>query len=815
MSNFAAITQLGLSAVSQATEQGTLISCRYFIPVYDYRINPAIDPTDENFDENDISTLNPEADTLPTGEIIWNKVGIYSLATTQDFIVSAGDMGFAAGPPDIYNFGKQRVLQPINLFNSVPLSPHISGTAFISPSGTDTVWGVYDSNGVVGINDTTFAKNKLFTTVTYSSTGGTSAGNASFVVKVTDNVGVYKFNKIGLYAVYLDANYEEVGDPFLFSEVIIPQTQIKSNVNGGGLAEVLVEFQIQLSTIAADFATILYGSEADYWTKRSEDGGMLTHDSVYVTKYTTTDDVGVAKTLISTTTFVDGTETTEQNMPQLALQHYDNGADPTTKYRMSFKVTDTGAAEISLSGSQAVDPLLTFLNMGLMTGEDGLHNIGSMNSKWNTGYFKDNIFLGEGWNSSVSGTSLSVSGIEVRYGDIKVISSSTAPKDSFLNGNLAKVQSNLIIRNSMFGSFSYDVFIFPGVRSTNGRNSELISRTTSASSIGAVPWSLLDPSYAGTIIDTSDFLDTDVNGSIYLPAPNGYIWHAGDILPLKPASYDIGSQTKWYNTIYVNALANNYFDAAGNISANDISLTDKIGIMPSENGEGNLGRSNLRYNAVYAEDANFNTLIVNGEATFRQTWQDAPTSGDYGFVRSYDLIQFNDSTDAGDFTSRITNIGPTITQSIGKVEMEHFYTVVGNSMVYFSMIVDITAAGGSYGTGGILIRDIFDTYPTSHSYKLPYIYANPYSDRSCLPIGTCTAVMRRTDGDRWPVGISYKFYSDAADKLPIEVLYWDNSFSGFTNSIWIRFKDPDEAFTLVGGSKYTIFIEGTYRGYLA
>jgi hypothetical protein len=380
MANFVQIMSAGLNALTEASQDGTMLSCRYFVPVYDYRIDESIDPVNVAYSNIDVTTVVNETDLIPTGEIIWNANATpYSLSTEALYLISAGSMSLvSAVNPSTYINAEQRILQKINLSAGLPLSPHINGTLFVPPNTSASSWTVYNATSAypnTGINDKTMTKAKLFNSVVYASIGDTLINKAVFQCKVAKNVGTFKFNKIGLYAVKLDAGFVETGDPFLFAQCIIPYTQIKSTNTIGGAEEVLVDFQIELNSTSANFSNLLYGTSGDYWQKRSEDGGMLTHDNVYIVNSTTTDDVGLAKIFVSTQNITTGpVPAAEDNIEQIILQKFRNGTD-SAKQRAGFKVNDNGSLTISLSGDTSTINLDV---LNLQSTVNGVGNIGTV-----------------------------------------------------------------------------------------------------------------------------------------------------------------------------------------------------------------------------------------------------------------------------------------------------------------------------------------------------------------------------------------------------------------------------------------------------
>lgn len=358
MSNYTLITIDGLTAASEATSNGTLIDIRYFVPIYDYRIDRFIDPVDTSFSASEITSIATSADTYASGEQIWNSTGTpYSLSDDSNIMVSAYGGKSTVGTLTTYTDCKHRKSQSINLYNGNPIWNTVSGTEVVPPSGTSTYWGVNNATEIEGINSiytdpSTIPLENFHNTVEYSSIqDSNNIPAASFMCRINKNIGSYKFNKIALYCVKLDQNYDIVGSPVLFAITNLNETQVKTSLQEGGLDEIIVDVQVKLNTSYVDFTNILVGTSGDYW-QRMPEGQLLYHDQVVVSNsFNDSVDSSAAKMLVATQhTYGNGISATkERTMPQLGLQYYDNSDSDTgnwIKYTNYLSTTSGGDLEI-------------------------------------------------------------------------------------------------------------------------------------------------------------------------------------------------------------------------------------------------------------------------------------------------------------------------------------------------------------------------------------------------------------------------------------------------------------------------------------
>lgn len=364
MSNYSMITSGGLVAVTEASPHGILIDVRYFLPVYDWRIDPQIQPTLSGYSADDISTVaNPE-DTVPYGEIIWNATSGYNLSdsSTSICLISGANTIFQDGVDSDYVINPVQLQhQSINLYNNIPLTTCISATNLIyTPSAAGVSWILNNAVDFVGVNNRPVGDNSDFwSVVDYASViadDGTSRG--SFKCRINKDVGKFKFNKIALYAVRVNTNYEQYGDPFLFAQVILPNPEIKTGLNEGGLEEIVIDAQIQLTTEDIDWNDLYYGNNTDYWQKITEDGSLHHSEGVYIGKYAPEDTNNrLAKTVITTWEnrgYGEDTDTVEFDKPQLALQNVTNATN--VGHIATFKVDSIGNLNICLSADNGYYP---------------------------------------------------------------------------------------------------------------------------------------------------------------------------------------------------------------------------------------------------------------------------------------------------------------------------------------------------------------------------------------------------------------------------------------------------------------------------
>ena len=273
------ITQTGLEYATSASPWGPLVAIKYFVPVYDYRSDPDLhNGTDTS--ALDVSASMAYTDTEPTGEIIWNideDTTAYSLSTNDDWCLYTGSETIASAGTDWdITDAVQSKFQPVNLYESAPLSSYISGTDIDLSAGSGDV-GVYNAGFIKGDNDVpteTSASTGRYFPITHFypvSSGGSVRG--SFKCRLTKNIGRVKFNKIALYAMKVNAAGTEIDAlPTLFAEAGLTNSVIKNNFGTEGFDDIVIDVQIQLDTLTSAWGDVYYSTSGDYWA--STPGGL-------------------------------------------------------------------------------------------------------------------------------------------------------------------------------------------------------------------------------------------------------------------------------------------------------------------------------------------------------------------------------------------------------------------------------------------------------------------------------------------------------------------------------------------------------------
>jgi hypothetical protein len=413
MPNFAMITENGLNQIDQAHPLGQYIEIAYYVPVYDYRIDETILPTNTSFSATDILTVTSSSDLVPVGEVLWNTtdVNAYALSTDQKYLVVSGGETITpnGGDNDVAPFAHREVFN-VNTFLTSSVGGYFTGDTVTSPGTQGTEWkfstagyavtsaltsadgfGPDDSENPIGSD--------LFTGVTYQHVI-TSADDsrANFKITMRCPVGQIRFNKVGLYGVRRSADGVIITDPFLFAQVIIPEPQVMYTNQVGSsnfaLTELTLDFQIESKTTTADFEEVFYSTSGDYWvrTTNESDGvhGLLTDGSVYITNrlavdefnniYETSADRSVAKLLVSTFETINHQNSdVEQGMPQLCLQYGDNTGMDTRRIRTTFRTNVNGDCVIDMYGActSGVDD-----KFSLIPAIDREYGLGLITNRW-------------------------------------------------------------------------------------------------------------------------------------------------------------------------------------------------------------------------------------------------------------------------------------------------------------------------------------------------------------------------------------------------------------------------------------------------
>lgn len=276
------ITNYGAQYVLSAGGLGPYIAIRYFLPVYDFRIDNNIH-TNQSYSTAAITYDSTIAATSaivgsPTGEKIWNEVG-YNLST--NYIVSG--VGDISGANYVSAYKQSSMGIGVNTFNGVPLRPSYYGSTFSPPTSAVNRWTITNLSGNNGVNVlTTGTRSKYWRVTDYYPVTDTSGNiRGSFKCHLDKAVGRFKFNKVAMYAVRVDtAGVESSDDPVFFAEAFVKETCVKSNLLTEGFDDFVVDVQVNLTPLNNIWVSGFFSTSGDYWSRTV--GGLYTSTPIGV-----------------------------------------------------------------------------------------------------------------------------------------------------------------------------------------------------------------------------------------------------------------------------------------------------------------------------------------------------------------------------------------------------------------------------------------------------------------------------------------------------------------------------------------------------
>jgi hypothetical protein len=433
-SNLVLITSGGLQSINDASPDGIMIDVAYYVPVYDYRIDPNVSPV-TTASPSDITTVASAGDMYPQGEIFWKSDLVTNTLSllTEKYIISAS--GVTLSDPNTILNPVQKSSTQITLGNTFPRAIYwktadvdayydlnsdswISDSVWIQQGSLDGTWGPGGdyAGQIIPADLANPGLSFIYPGVSYNSviTTGTDR-SANFRVVVTSPNGTIKFNKLGLYAVKKIGSGQLVGSPFLFAEVIIPEPQIVGNdVASGKMGELVIDFQLDTKTVTSAFDNLIYSTSGDYWERVSNEEGTygLAYDgSVYIANRLATDDKntwistsadgGVAKLFVSTFEYLNGpTPDIEMEKPQACLQYVTQQTNTTSskRIRTTFRTTSAGNFEVDMYGACVTgDPIYS-----ITPKHNDEFGIGNTDYRWRTGFFSRFLSVGMGSDTMVN-----------------------------------------------------------------------------------------------------------------------------------------------------------------------------------------------------------------------------------------------------------------------------------------------------------------------------------------------------------------------------------------------------------------------------
>lgn len=273
------ISQQGMSYVMQASPTGPLIDISYFVPVYDYRIDPdiSIDGTSLSAFSAVAQELVDTSATSATGEHIWflpSDLSIqYDLSDAYALIKEVAG-NYQSEPEEILDSALQtnNPSVGVNLLNGTPISDTISADTMYYDLQTNT-WKLSNYSLVLGNNNimpSETSTDNYYRVADYHPVGSGDSLRGSYTCRINSNNGKFKFNKIALYCVLRNGDgtlYNGDGAPKFFGECYIQEPIIKSSFGSAGFDDIVCNVQINITSVTSAFDNVFYSTSGDYWQR--------------------------------------------------------------------------------------------------------------------------------------------------------------------------------------------------------------------------------------------------------------------------------------------------------------------------------------------------------------------------------------------------------------------------------------------------------------------------------------------------------------------------------------------------------------------
>lgn len=243
------MTVSGASFMNQAGASGPYIPIKYFVPVYDHRYDSYVHATSALIP---VSAGDFTSAVNPFGDIIWNMDSLYPTSSysmsNQEFLIFDPNQ---LGTTTITNSSFDGT-SFVTLKSGKPISLSISATSFVYNYPDWTVDGytlISNDNSIpTGYSN---SRQKYFDSVSYSPISSAAGGMARglFKIRIGNQTGNFKFNKIALYAakILADGTEDTSVEPVLFGVAMLKEPIIKSN-DGYNISFFELDVELQFSS---------------------------------------------------------------------------------------------------------------------------------------------------------------------------------------------------------------------------------------------------------------------------------------------------------------------------------------------------------------------------------------------------------------------------------------------------------------------------------------------------------------------------------------------------------------------------------------
>lgn len=279
------ITSAGLKSVTSAGALGPYFAIKYFLPIYNFRIDKTICRGPASTSALNISAMNLVSATDISLNASFEKIfngAVYDITSNNQYIY------YDTGMTNIGSDGavstnvnsRQSISTNVNTLNGAPISHVVSGSNFYTTGN-----GLFNISGTKNINalafDPTSGSNPpisaYYRVTSYSpKQNGVTSASGAYKCRIPAGTGSFKFNGLALYGTKVDSNgFDDNGmgvsnfgfKPTLIAVVLFDEAQIKNDAVGA-----INDFEIKVD-LGFDWSA--YGSpsslptyiETNYWNK--------------------------------------------------------------------------------------------------------------------------------------------------------------------------------------------------------------------------------------------------------------------------------------------------------------------------------------------------------------------------------------------------------------------------------------------------------------------------------------------------------------------------------------------------------------------
>ena len=303
------ITQRGMDFVTSAHDLGVFIYLKWFVPVYDDRIDNNVRTS--GYTLSSFADIANVSATTPYGEIIWNRPG-YTVNYSSKYLISAVPLVGS----ELQN-SYQKSTTYTNLYKGNPLSDQVSASYWGSSAvGTTGYYNWNAPDGAVGVSADNPDGEKWVAEDYYPVYESSEENHlrGSIKCKIDKNKGNFKFNKIALYA-----QQNGTSETCFFGEAYLEVPAAVSKIEVG-FEHFEFDIQIDISGAGTSWENIFFSSSADYWSHSP--GGLYYPNKIGVGQFD--DNAKEINATMHLRTARDTSGNIDDSVPQLRIDSDNN-----------------------------------------------------------------------------------------------------------------------------------------------------------------------------------------------------------------------------------------------------------------------------------------------------------------------------------------------------------------------------------------------------------------------------------------------------------------------------------------------------------